>query len=87
VSLFSLPSKPSRTAEGLDHDARNDLSIFPDISEIEDFEHLNIPENFRNESEYLTRLFMETQKHIKMSKTDTTKKRERTQESQKTLGT
>ena len=51
-------SKPSRTAEGLDHDARNDLSIFPDISEIEDFEHSNIPENFNNESEYLTRLFM-----------------------------
>ena len=34
------------------------LSILPDISEIEDFEHLNIPKNFDNESEYLTRLFM-----------------------------
>ena len=36
----------------------SELSILPDISEIEDFEHSNIPENFDNESEYLTRLFM-----------------------------
>jgi hypothetical protein len=36
----------------------SELSIFPDISEIEGFEHSNIPENFDNESEYLTRLFM-----------------------------
>ena len=36
----------------------SELSILPDISEIEDFEHSNIPENFDNESEYLARLFM-----------------------------
>ena len=36
----------------------SELSILPDVSEIEDFEHSNIPKNFDNESEYLTRLFM-----------------------------